>query len=210
MDVNPWVLRLRTLVRKFDGLPTHHDNHHNTYYDDGPYMVWKTQARVALVSLLGEGHAYIHHFDELHGVSLADGHGPRALVYAVMKDLEDGHLFQSLKGLVTSEVFNDFLEMAGHLLEQGYKDAAASVIGAVLEDGLRRIAFQAGTDGRGLGKLDDACLKAAAYNNLVHQQATVWIATRNKAAHGEFSAYDVTHVQEMHRGVTQFLGYYLH
>jgi hypothetical protein len=37
-------------------------------------------------------------------------------------------------------VFSDFLDMAGHLLEGGYYHAAASLIGAVVEDGLRRIA----------------------------------------------------------------------
>jgi hypothetical protein len=30
-----------------------------------------------------------------------------------------------LKGLITAEVFADFIEMAEHLLETGYKDPAA-------------------------------------------------------------------------------------
>ncbi|MDQ6985209.1 MAG: hypothetical protein Q9M91_02850 [Candidatus Dojkabacteria bacterium] len=44
-----------------------------------------------------------------------------------------------MKQLAFSEIFTDFLEMASHILSQGYKDPAASLIGAVLEDGLRKL-----------------------------------------------------------------------
>jgi hypothetical protein len=42
--------------------------------------------------------------------------------------------------LVSAEVFNDFLDMSAHLLDNGYYQAAGSLVGAVLEDSLRRVA----------------------------------------------------------------------
>ncbi|HEX3622327.1 MAG TPA: hypothetical protein VHT97_08440, partial [Acidimicrobiales bacterium] len=170
-------------MKKFDALPFDEDgNDDDPWLDLGPFAAWRTQARVALVALLGTDHPYTVHFDEVRGRRISEARGGRALLQAVREDIENGDLFESLTGLLTAEVFNDFLSMAEHLLEQGYKDAAAAQIGAVLENGLRRIATKAGTSGSNLGKLNDACLAEGVYSRLVHQQVTVWIATRNKAA----------------------------
>lgn len=40
--------------------------------------------------------------------------------------------------IIAAEIFSDFLEMAEHLLEQGYKDPAAVMIGSVVEENLRK------------------------------------------------------------------------
>lgn len=55
------------------------------------------------------------------------------------EDVELGHLAR-VRALITADVFSDFLEMADHLLDAGYKDPAASLVGAVLENGLRTVA----------------------------------------------------------------------
>src|SRR6266446_665706 len=48
-------------------------------------------------------------------------------------ELAGGWVF-STKGLVSAELFSDFLEMAEHLLAENYKDPAAVVVGSVLEE----------------------------------------------------------------------------
>lgn len=40
----------------------------------------------------------------------------------------------SIQELIHADVFGDFLEMADHLLEEGYKDPAAVLAGGVLEE----------------------------------------------------------------------------
>lgn len=210
MDEAAWAKRMTRLIEKFDSLPIdEEEDNGDRWLAYGPYAVWRTQARVALVALLGADHAYTVHFDGVSGRRFYEAEGGKALLEAVREDIEHGDLFDSLTGLLTAEVFSDFLTMAEHLLEQGYKDAAAAQIGAVLENGLRRIATKAGTAGTNLGKLNDACFAEGVYSRLVYQQVTVWIATRNKAAHGQFDQYDLNHVREMHRGVSQFLSVYL-
>ncbi len=57
---------------------------------------------------------------------------------ALKRDYAEGYL-ATIQGLVRAEVFSDFLEMAEHLIEQGYKDPAAVLIGGVLEEHLRNL-----------------------------------------------------------------------
>ena len=55
-----------------------------------------------------------------------------AVLQAAKDDIEGGYL-QKVETLVSASVFSDFLEMAEHLLDNGYKDPVASLTGAVLE-----------------------------------------------------------------------------
>lgn len=61
-----------------------------------------------------------------------------AVLQAASKDYESGLLFD-VRSLVAAELFVDFLDQAKHLLENGFHVPAASLAGAVLEDGLRRL-----------------------------------------------------------------------
>ena len=55
----------------------------------------------------------------------------RGILQALRDDYESGYL-QSVVELIHAEIFADFLEMTDYLLQQGYKDPAAVVIGSVL------------------------------------------------------------------------------
>ena len=117
-------------------------------------------------------------------------------------------LLTDVRTLVSAEVFTDFLGMAKHLLERGYRDPAASLCGAVLEQGLRRIATKEGIkvrDRDDLGALNQKLAAKGVYTRLVQKRVTVWTDVRNAADHGEFSQYSKTDVEEMHTGVGSFL-----
>ena len=60
------------------------------------------------------------------------------ILKAVEHDINTGMLL-NFRSLLQAEIFSDFLEMAEHLLREGYKDAAAVILGTVLEDSLRKI-----------------------------------------------------------------------
>jgi hypothetical protein len=115
----------------------------------------------------------------------------------------------SFRKLVTAEVFSDFLDMAEHLLANGYKDPSASLIGAVLEIGLRDIAsgneLKVGARDD-LTALNNRLAEAAVYSRLVQKSINVWIAIRNYADHGQFEQYAAEDVKSMHTGVREFLG----
>ena len=128
---------------------------------------------------------------------------------ALRRDYDAGYLV-TVQSLVRAEVFADFLEMAEHLLEQGYKDPAAVLVGGVLEEHLRTLC-----DGRGIasqvrGKPKKAdsmnadLASAGVYNKLDQKSVTAWLDLRNKAAHGHYSEYTADQVGNMLVGVREF------
>jgi hypothetical protein len=147
---------------------------------------------------------YFLHISELCG-----------LAKAVQHQVQAG-LFANVRGLVQAEVFDDFLEMSEHLLVEGYKDPAAVLVGAVLEDTLRKRAEQerlptADSNGKTLtiDPLNVALAKAGVYNVLVQKQVTAWADLRNKAAHARWDQYDTEQVTQMLVGVRKFCADYL-
>jgi hypothetical protein len=119
---------------------------------------------------------------------------------------------QSVTELVHADVFSDFIEMADHLLAEGYKDPAAVMIGGVLEEHLRKVCDKNSVstiDGNGKPKkasvMNDDLVKAGVYDKLEQKNVTAWLDLRNKAAHGEYSKYDKRHVEDLSRSVKNFL-----
>ena len=180
--------------------------------DHGAFAEWRAQSLSLLTTLLGAEHVYVANFerevDRGYTNSAKAGIG---ILKAVCEDLEDGSL-TDVRTLVSAEVFTDFLAMAGHLLEREYKDPAASLCGAVLEEGLRRIATNRGIKVRerdDLSALNQKLATKGVYTRLVQKQLTVWTDVRNAADHGKFSEYSKADVADMHTGVSSFLARHL-
>lgn len=132
------------------------------------------------------------------------------ILEAAKYELENG-LLDKLKSLLQADIFADFLEMGEHLLKEGYKDAAAVIIGSVLEDTLRKLAQANGImtisdKGKNLTiePLNVELEKAGLYNQLVKKQITSWSDLRNNAAHGHFDQYDNKQVEMMLQFVQVF------
>jgi hypothetical protein len=129
---------------------------------------------------------------------------------ALRSDYADGYP-QTLNGLLRAEVSADFLEMAAYLLEQGYKDAAAVLVGGVLEEHLRTvcqrrsIAIEVNDRPKKAEAMNDDLCAAGAYNLLSKKNVTAWLDLRNKAAHGKYAEYDHRHVDLMLQGVRAFV-----
>ncbi|NII83491.1 MULTISPECIES: hypothetical protein [unclassified Pedobacter] len=173
----------------------------NKAMEEPKFSAFRTSALSFLKSMFGEEH-YYHKFNS--GVKYyADYNVVLAieLLKKIKNDVEEGWL-DNLRGLVSAELFSDFLDMAEHLTEEGYKDPAAVIIGSVLEENLRQLSLKSGlpitqTDTKS-GKVKP--MKAESMNielaknniyNLTYQKLiTGWLDLRNKAAHGLYSEYD--------------------
>ena len=143
-----------------------------------------------------------HHYD--HVAQMA------GIFKAVKHDLDSGMLVD-FRRLVQAELFSDFLEMAEYLANEGYKDASAVLLGAVLEDALRKISEARGistlnANGKPLAMdaLNVQLGKDGAYNALVKKQVTSWSNLRNDAAHGRYDEYDAGQVKQMMLFVQKF------
>ena len=106
--------------------------------------------------------------------------------------------------------------MAEYLLGEGYKDAAAVLLGAVLEDSLRKIADSNGIEtlkanGKPLSMepLNVSLRKKEAYGPLVQKQITSWANLRNDAAHGHYDRYDAEQTKQMLLFVQKFCSDFL-
>ena len=178
------------------------------------FIAWRTQVLVFLSNVLGENHLYFRQYESHVGAEFADKYRVKLgqnILKAVREDIEDGYL-TDVRTLVSAEVFADFLEMAEHLLEAGYVHPAASLTGAVLENGLRRIATRNSIKVKAredLSSLNHKCANAEVYNRLVQKKLEVIIGIRNSADHGKFDEYSEEDVSDMVRGVKMFLGDYL-
>lgn len=102
------------------------------------------------------------------------------------------------------------------MLDEGYKDACAVILGAVLEDTLRKIAEANSipvTNQKGkpltIDPLNIEVSKQGVYGPLVQKQVTSWANLRNDAAHGHFDKYDESQVKHMLLFVQKFCADYL-
>ena len=177
-EVTTWVTRLGQLVRKLYGERSQHFVSYTKAADThGFFNLWKN---------------HYTHFTHMLGVA------------KTIKHEVDNNLLVDVKALLQADIFADFLEMGEHLLQESYKDAAAVIIGTVLEDKLRGLTLAAGLPIRSdsgkpmtIEPLNIQLTKNDVYSTLVQKQVTTWAHIRNKAAHGEYSEYTKQQVEMM-------------
>lgn len=176
-----------------------------------PFTEWRSQALSFLKSALPRDHTYIIEFEaatapkEQNNPYVENREGGLGILMAFKDDLTRGYLV-GLRRLIASEVFVDFLDMAEHLLKAGYHHAAASIAGAVLEDGLRRTLRERSLKATGnLESMNQLALDAKIYAPLVFKQIKVWIDIRNSADHGQWEKVESDRVNSFIRDLPRFL-----
>jgi hypothetical protein len=125
-------------------------------------------------------------------------------------------LLSDIRNFLRAEIFTDFLEMGEYLLNEGYKDAAAVIIGSVLEDTLRKLAIEKNIEilnsngkPKTMEPLNQDLKKANVYNEFTRKQVTTWADLRNNAAHGHYDEYNIKEVKTMLYFVQSFCSDYL-
>ncbi len=130
----------------------------------------------------------------------------KALLEELLAEIDSSWLWTT-HGIATAEIYGDFLEMAEELLDSGYKDAAAVIIGGVLEEHLRRLCKKNGIstttvrDGKANPKKADSMnadlFNSSVYDKLDQKWVTAALDLRNKAAHGLYDQYDKDRVRSI-------------
>jgi hypothetical protein len=168
-----------------------------------------------IVNLYGENHPYYKDFNSKCARTYpSETRTGRGIMNAIKSEIEQGWV-NSLRNLISAEIFTDFIEMAEHLLEENYKDPAAVMIGSVLEEHLRQLCNKNGIDisieknGKEVPKkadlLNAELTKSGIYNKLDQKNVTALLDLRNKAAHGQYSEYTKEQVELMLRNVMDFI-----
>jgi hypothetical protein len=170
---------------------------------------WRARSLHLLRGLFPEGNGYISEYDRVteRGGGPSAAKNGTAILASLHADVEHGYI-RRYREVVAAEVFADFLDMADHLLGLGFVDPATSLAGAVLEDGLRRLARSAGIivlDHDDLSSLSAKCADRNLYDRLEQKKIKVWTDLRNNADHGHFGKNSPEDVRHMLEGVTTFL-----
>jgi hypothetical protein len=187
-------------------------------------MAWVSRSGHIISKIGGAGSAYNHTFNTAREVPAftvihSNNYGHLCEICGALKGLRhalDAGLLQDLSRLLQADIFADFLEMAEHLLSEGYKDASAVLIGGVLEDTLRKLnasndlpLLTTGGKPLTIEPLNVNLAKAGIYSPLVKKQVTSWADLRNNAAHGDYGKYTADEVKQMLLFVQQFCADFL-
>ena len=132
----------------------------------------------------------------------------------LFNDLKKNYL-KSLTETIRGDVFKDYLEMAEHLLNEGYKDPAAVISGSTLEKHLRELCSRndiniylpTGTRKRPkrADQINSDLAKNEVYSKLDQKNITAWLDLSNKAAHGKYNEYNSKNVELMLMGIKEFI-----
>ena len=184
---------------------------------------WASSGNALINSICSRNSPYIsmysnalltQNFYNIHANHCAHVGVIKGILESVKQDFEKGLL--NVDNRITTEVFADFLEMADYLIEQGLKDPAASIIGAVLEDALRKLAVSNNIplvkdngSAKTIEPLNQDLYSAHVYEKLIFKQITSWADVRNNAAHGHYDCFDLDQVKMMMQFVEKFCSDYL-
>lgn len=201
----------KTIASKYKGggSPTFY------YVDTELFNQFRTGSLSFIIKLYEKTHPYYIDFDKKVGGAVPNDTEKGVGILKSIKSELDGGWLNSIKGIVSAEIFSNFLEMAEHLLGEKYKDPAAVMIGSVLEEHLRQLCIKNGIsiDDNKMGKLipkkadllNAGLYSAEIYNKLDQKSITTWLDLRNKAAHGKYSDYNQQQVELMLNAVTEFI-----
>jgi len=147
-----------------------------------------------------------------YGIHIHKQHEKLCGILIALKNAYENNFLQDISSLLTADLFSDFIEMADHLLSEGYKDAAAVIGGSVLEEHIRKICSKNGVpilDSKNQAKkcslMNDDLVKSGVYGKLEHKNITAWLDLRNKSAHGEYTTYNLQQVQIFLQSIRDFL-----
>lgn len=159
---------------------------------------------------LGEAIKKLQPYHITHAVPQVGG----ALV-ALRQSVASGYLV-SIQELLNAELFSDFLEMAQHLLNEGYKDSAAIIVSGVLEQHIRKLCIKNSisidfADSKGTVQpkkaetMNTDLAGNSVYSKLDQKSVTAWLDLRNKAAHGHYDEYTLQQVELLLQSIRDFI-----
>ena len=93
---------------------------------------FRTQSLSFIMALNDDSHPNYREFDNasrFNGISNVKN--SIELLEGIKQDIENDYYLASIRGLVSAEIFGDYLEMAEHLLNEDYKIPAAVITGSV-------------------------------------------------------------------------------
>jgi hypothetical protein len=190
------------------------DRRDGSWVESAPYLEWQSQTLTLLQTIFGLEHTYARNFESATtylGVPTAQLYNAErgmGVLNAAAEDLVKGWAWQ-YREVLHAEVFDDLLDMADHLLQDGgYVDAAAVLAGGALEGHLRSLSQKHNVP---IGKatvMNEALWKKGVYTKPTWRMVQGWYDLRSDAAHQKPGHRLVPDVTSMITGVRNFISQY--
>lgn len=183
-----------------------------SWVDDTEMAQWRTSSLNFLKTVFGETSAHYTEFEKnCKRSKISDAEKGYGILRAAKDDIENGFL-KNIESMVSADIFSDFIQMGEHLMKENYYHAAASLVGAVLEDSLRKLCEAKKIEVKNSDRLFNLNAKLHeqnVYNKIMWKSIDAWRETRNCADHGKFNEVSPENVKSMVDGVRDFLTKYL-
>ncbi len=184
------------------------------FVDTAAFREWRVGCVAFLHEALGADSPYAKEFefncDSPFLSAVARG---QAILRAAREYIEFGPVAR-VEELVAAEIFTDLIGVAGRLSREGRLAAATTVIAAVLEDVMRRsarhrkITIRENVDS--IAELNAKMSAAGAYPAPLKQRIDEWAGLRDEAEAGVLDDESRTQIEQMIKGVRDFVNDHLY
>jgi hypothetical protein len=182
--------------------------HSPTLTDLAKLIGWQTACLHLVEKTFGENSAYSealkHAFADFHTRESRLANGIE-IMKGAKEEIKKGFLYK-VEYLIAADVFDSVLEQAEHLLDAGFRDAAAVLGRVVIESSLKKIAQRENIEFDERikpSKLNDILFNKGLYARNVWRITQGHIDTGNYAAHGDSDKYDEQAVKDMLRWIRE-------
>lgn len=201
------ILKFGELLAKADELDQAYMRSNDQTFPPDKYFELRVSSINLLSRLASVNSIYVEEMTKMQPLAGAI----KGVLRAAQADYQQGFMADH-RLLISAEVFSDLLVQAEVLLDHHYKDAAAVLIRAVLEDGIRRLCqaheIEAGKL-ETIQALNEKLYKKQVYTALVHKEIIAKVVVGNNAAHGKFDQYNEDDVKAFLDYVLRFLAEHL-
>ena len=175
----------------------------------GQWEEWATSAQNLIKAVFGENSPHYVNFTKILDQCTGDKYRINSLqgiFKSAKEDFEGGYVF-NVDLRISGEVFGDFIVLAKQSLSEGYKDVAAVLASAALEDSLKRYALVNGlnVDNKQMTEVINALKSKGLVSGAQKSLLDAMPKIRNYALHADWEKISEPDVNSIIGYVEQFL-----
>ena len=204
-----FLQRFRELQDQSDSIQFEPNEYGSLYAPRFVWLSWATSAESLIKAVFGEESPHYINFANVikncRGSELSIK-TLQGIFLSAKEAFEGGYVF-SIELSISGEIFGDFVVLAKQSLAEGYKDVAAVLASAALEDALKRYAKVNGlnVDGATMAKVISAIKSKGLVSGARKSMLDTMLQIRNYTMHAEWEKVNEPEVNSIIGYVEQFL-----
>ena len=208
MLTDKYSQRFQELQKKSETLPFI-EKHRVVRVPSGNWENWATSVQNLIKAVFGENSPHYVNFTKILDQCTGDKsriNSLQGIFKSAKEDFEGGYVF-NVDLTISGEVFGDFIVLAKQSLSEGYKDVAAVLASAALEDSLKRYALvnELNVENKQMTEVINALKSKGLVSGAQKSLLDAMPKIRNYALHAEWEKVSEPDVNSIIGYVEQFL-----